>query len=256
MGVGYALRLNVLHKRGKTIPDQVSPTELATLTNRRYTVLAGLAYLRGNGLIDSAGRPVRPRLPAEQPPAFDWFACALHDTLCGPASTRRQGIRKAIRTQRDWLTVRGYLPDPTSIRWTAVPVWLVVVLGVVRRIAGVAGHKPAGDLTFMLFALGFIAVVMSLPPAVTARGRAAANAGRRRYEYLNPKNSPAFAAYGPASVALAAALFGSAAVQSIDPTLVDTAGQLGFSAFAESGGSSGGGGCGGGGGGGGGGCGG
>ncbi|WP_024806211.1 TIGR04222 domain-containing membrane protein [Nocardia sp. BMG51109] len=241
--VGSVLRWRVLKDQDETVPDRLSPTELAALSGNPRTVLTGLAYLRGHGLIDSAGTPIRPRSPAEQPPAFDRFACMLHDSLSGPVARRRFGIRNALAAQHNWLLDRGYLPDSglrKKVRRTAVPVWLVVIVGVLRAFDGSRGGKPIGFLVFVLFVLVIVGLLLSKAPAVTARGRAALNGDRDRHGYLDPKNHPSFGSYGPASVALAVALFGVTAVRSIDPALVATTQMLGFSVSTSSGGSGGG----------------
>ncbi|MFJ7216810.1 TIGR04222 domain-containing membrane protein [Amycolatopsis sp. NPDC098790] len=95
----------------------------------------------------------------------------------------------AMRELETALTGRGLLADARKVRsaWVAAAVayWLLVVLGVVRLIAGSSTGHPVGYLLGLLAAGVVVAIVVTVkarnepPVKATAAGRAAAEEARR-----------------------------------------------------------------------------
>jgi uncharacterized protein (TIGR04222 family) len=99
------------------------------------------------------------------------------------------GDQPAVAEQQAGLIARGLLTDPRKVRsvWvsTAVAAWLLVVLGIVRLIAGASTGHPVGYL-LGLVAVGTVAAIAVTVKArnepsvtATAAGRVAAEEARR-----------------------------------------------------------------------------
>ncbi|MBL1073057.1 TIGR04222 domain-containing membrane protein [Nocardia sp. 2] len=270
---GFTQRARIIRDTSHTRPHAhpLTVTETAMLFDDRRPVLAGLAQLRGHGLISSAGTPTRgPDRITEQP--LDSFSKALlaylrtghkkHVLAMSGASTG------PLKTLRKSLVDRGYLLSPAqqrSLFLAALPLDALLVLGIIRIVAGSANHKPVVFLILAMIGVFILTVLVMRPVRLTQQGRRTRQETMQRNSHLRPGNSPAYTSYGTDSAALAAALFGAAVIWQLDPELAGNTGTIsasgsgGYSGSGSScsgggsggdgGGGGGGGGCGGGGGG-------
>lgn len=221
----------------------LSPTETAMLFDDRRPVLAGLAQLRGYHLVDSGGVPTRTPTDTEQR-ALDPISSTLHTYLRN--SDRRHVLqlagatREPIAVLRGSLTDRGFLiggEQRKALLLAALPLYALLVLGVVRVIAGIANHHSIGYLSLAIVVALVFAFVVQRAPRLTRRGRAAQHESVQRNGHLRPTNAPAYAAYGPDSAAMATALFGAGVLWSLDPGLASATGALASGGISGSGGS-------------------
>ncbi|GAA3391063.1 TIGR04222 domain-containing membrane protein [Cryptosporangium minutisporangium] len=125
----------------------------------------------------------------------------------------RDGLVPSAR-RRTYYRLAGLAPVP------------VLLLGIARFVAGVAGGKPVGVLTVLLATLFVVELVFLLvsPPLTTRAGRAAVRQEVRRHEHLRPSYRPAWGAYGSSGAAMGVALFGTASLTAADPAFAVAAG--------------------------------
>ncbi|MTE14719.1 TIGR04222 domain-containing membrane protein [Nocardia aurantiaca] len=228
---GFARRTSVLRTIDPAwLPaGPLRPSETAMLVDDKRPVLAGLAQLRGHQIIDSTATPVRTPSDTEQR-NLDPISGTLYAHLLG--SPRRRipdmvaATGSAVSNLREKLTGEGYLLGEKQRKalWTArIPLLGLLLLGLVRVFAGLSAHHPVGFLIVAMIVLAVLSWAVGRPSRLTRRGRdalAAAHAGNR---HLRPANSPAYAAYGPDSAALAVALFGGLVLWTLDPALAGAA---------------------------------
>lgn len=240
--LGFVLRARVLSVTDAETHPAVTASETAMLFDDRRPVLAGLAQLRGQQLIDSHGTP-RDASAAERH-GLDRFTHSLHDKL---RSTSNRNVRvlevsasPALERLREDLTERGYLMGPQqrkALYRCGIAAYLVLGVGALRLVAGFAANRPIGWLIAVTVALCIGTFLVARPVRLTGRGRAAVDESLRRNGHLRPDNNPAYTSYGPESAALAAALFGAAVLWSLDPNLADATGTLAMGATSGAGGS-------------------
>lgn len=248
--------------------DGVSATELAYLRSDSAPVVTALAGLRASGRIAADGR-VDPCVPAG--PESDWFTERVFQRV---AAKPEHTVRSLIAASRGDLPIlekrlcdRGLMraaAERARIRWGAAPALVAVAMGIafcLYQAMHLPGRHNTGSIAMlMLFLLPYSAAVLPFLFSVDRRtraGRKALKAQQRRLRYLRPDQRPAFATYGPAAVAMSAALFGPAALWVIDSdyaTAVELNGDgdgggdgggCGASCGGDGGGGGGGGGCGG-----------
>jgi uncharacterized protein (TIGR04222 family) len=228
----------------------------------RQAMLATVAGLRAGGSVavhpDGTIGAVGPVTPG--PGELTW---AVYQATRRPGARLRSldddpGVRAALDNVRAALVRRGWLRNlraRATTRLAALPVWVVLVVGVARIQAGVSNERPVGFIFLIVVVLALFAVGISVVPERNFAAQRTLSAYQAQYGYLNPRATPAPAVYGAGTAVLAVALFGTAALASADPALAAEAEDWLPAAVASSsgGGDSGGGSsCGGGGGGGGG----
>ncbi|WP_410669187.1 TIGR04222 domain-containing membrane protein [Amycolatopsis sp. cmx-4-68] len=187
---GLVRARRLLHGDAGGAPER--PEEFALLVGGRHRlgefVVARLLeqqFVR----LDSTGKLHRVRDTAADDLGRAAIAC-LGKT--GNSVTRvadEVGQHSSVTELEAGLTARGLLTDVRAVRalWvtTAVASWALVVLGVVRLIAGSATGHPVGYLVLLLILNFVVAVVTSVGAAnrprvkITAAGRAAAEKARR-----------------------------------------------------------------------------
>lgn len=245
----------------------LSVTELAFLRSQVAPVVTALAGLRAGGRIGADGRP-DPTVCATTTDTFSERVFAHVSTNPGhtvaslvracrhdlAAMENNLASRGLVRTESERMRMRlGVLP---SVAVTAGGIALVVH-GVVELPVR-AVERDAVVIPVILFPTLLCAVLVA-PALLTVKrltraGRELLIAEQKKLSYLAPAKRPAFGTYGPASVAMSAALFGTGALWLCDPayaTAVDLAGSSNHGGGSSCGGSScggdggGGGGCGG-----------
>jgi uncharacterized protein (TIGR04222 family) len=139
-----------------------------------------------------------------------------HRLLYGPA------VRRQLHAIRDRLVRERLLLGAAELRqWraAALPLWLLLVVGVARLVAGASGGKPVGFLILALLVLTVLTLILtfaSRSPRTRAATAAVAEL-RKRHRHLDPAQSPAWRTYGPDETAYAAALYGTAVLKGIEP---------------------------------------
>lgn len=227
----------------------LTPTETAALFDDRRAVLAALAQLRGRHLIDSAGNPIRGAGSAEHA-TLDQLSRTIYSQLRTAKDRKITALswaaRGALETLRSSLAERGYLLGSDQrklVRVSAIPLFALFALGLVRVFAGIANDHSVFLLIISMMLLFFAIPAIMRPPRLTRRGRGAVEEAKRRNGHLRPGNAPAYAAYGSDSAAVATALFGATVLWSLDPALAGATGTVatggGSSDSSCSGGSSG-----------------
>lgn len=244
---GFTQRARIIrtdHSRAH-LATALSPVETAMLFDDRRPVLAGLAQLRGHQLIDSTGAPTRSPSGTEQQ-TLDPVSRSMHRYMVGADARQRQVIYLAracgesIAALRNSLTDRGYLiggEQRKALLLAALPLWALLVFGIVRMFAGIANNHPIGYLALALIVVLICAFLVQRAPRLTRRGRIAKQESAHRNGHLRPTNAPAYAAYGPDSAAMATALFGATVLWSLDPGLASATGTLAAGGASSSGGS-------------------
>lgn len=131
------------------------------------------------------------------------------------------GVRYALTELRAELERAGLALPPTARTAARVgPILLLVLLGVgvLRLVAGIANHKPVGFLLLTLACLAAASIVLLVRvPRGTRAARTALRTLRDQQPHLSPEYLPAYATYGPAATALGIALFGGAVLYALDP---------------------------------------
>ncbi|WP_157890731.1 TIGR04222 domain-containing membrane protein [Mycolicibacterium goodii] len=262
-GVGYlaALALSVVFAviwriaatpRQRVETGPVSPTELAFLRSEFAPVVTALASLRATGRVTSTRRVDHAVRGAQ----IDGFTAR---TLRRVTADAEHTVPRLCRTSRDDLAAmaeelgeRGLVTTREQrrrIRLGVLPSVVLVVIGLgygvylLTRLT--ADPHVAATFTLILFPtvmyatflLPWLLQVRRLTPA----GRRLLARERKRLAYLDPAKRPAFETYGPAAVALSAALFGAGALRAVDAGYADAVQAPGVAG----GGADGGGGCGG-----------
>jgi uncharacterized protein (TIGR04222 family) len=126
----------------------------------------------------------------------------------------------AIRAMADELTAAGLLVDEQrAARVRAL--WLVfaalAAVGIARIVAGLLAGAPIGWLALVVLAVIGAAIALARRPRVTRRGRAVVRRWRAEREELRERPAAA-------EVALAAALFGGAALWLAEPAVASALG--------------------------------
>lgn len=241
------------------------PAEVAYLSDGpKLAVYSSLAALRAAdcvGARQGGGLSTDHPLP---PGATDLDRAVYHAAARGvPAAQLRNDdtVGRTLDALRDGLERGGWLYPAAArrrFRWAGWAMLAVLALGVSRTVAGLANHKPVGNLVGLMVVVLVAALVLTRAPRITRQGRRLLDELRRGNMHLHPREAPSHAVYGATGAALGVALFGAASLWAADPVFAADA-QIarhtlnnGFTSFAggdAGGGSScgGGGGCGGGG---------
>jgi uncharacterized protein (TIGR04222 family) len=223
--------LSTVHRRRLLAgnPDAVAalePQQIAYLSGRdRLAVYTSLGGLRAADAIgtgdDRTLRPTGPlpaggtaldtavynaagrRIPAKDVVSDQWVVAALADLSAdlesrGLATTRSQRLRARL-----WV----------------LPGLALIAVGLARWAAGSANGKPVGYLILAVLVACVVTIVIGVKSQRTITRAATDGIGRLRYDnkYLSPRQSPAYATYGPNGAALGVALFGAASLYELDP---------------------------------------
>ncbi|HET6533096.1 MAG TPA: TIGR04222 domain-containing membrane protein [Actinoplanes sp.] len=276
--VGVAA-LSAVHRRilfrGDPSADagRLGPQQVAYLGGRdRLAIYTAIGGLRAAGAIGSGpGRTLvqTGQLPAGVTPLDTAVYNAAGRRVRGRDVVADQWVDAAVTQLREGLERAGLAVTAAqrrTARLWALAAGALVLLGVIRFVAGVQNDKPVGFLfpaTFFAVILSIVAVVQANRVPTYAATRAIRDL-RRQHTYLSPRQSPSYATYGAAGAAMGVALYGAASLYAMDPAfaagaeiqrITASGGTSGFTGGDGGGGSScsggsscgGGGGCGGGG---------
>lgn len=214
--------------RRRAVTEPISATELAYLRSDVAPVVAALAGLRASGRITGRGRidravPVGPETDRFTGQVLKRVGTDPEHTVPSLYSASQDDLAAL----EDRLSARGLMrsrAERARMRWAAAPSILMVALGVgycVYLITQLSDHSDyVTSLVVLVTATVFYGLVV-LPRLLTVdrltrAGRRLLAAEQKRLAYLEPAKRPAFATYGPAAVALSAALFGTGALWAID----------------------------------------
>ena len=214
--------------RGRMAPRDLHPYEVAYLVGRGdRAVAASLASLRSGGAIEAVGLGELRILGDPRMPLHQLDLAVLHAIGQGMSThVRTVPLHSAVRFQLDVIRARleadGLTTNAQQRRRErlagTVPLLAVLLLGGARLIAGISAGKPVGNLVFLLVFTAIATLVSLLAAAtVTRAGFAAVRDSRLRNGVLSPSMSPSWATYGPSAAGLGVALFGAAALVSLDP---------------------------------------
>lgn len=206
---------------------EIEPAEVGMLTSERLAVLSALTELVTLGLLVVRGDRIFPagngRSLSLHPFVSDVMRAA-HRPVGIAVREMPSAVSGALVEMRADLVDRGYL-RPQLPRWVIIPPLLIAAVGA----AGTGtGLLPAAVFVAVSISLavgvGCCIVVLRTQPsparnALTRRGVMEYLDGCRRYRYLDPKNRPALALYGPRETAMATALFGPEVIRDIAPAL-------------------------------------
>lgn len=240
------------------------PAEIAYLSGgSKLAVYSSLAALRAAecvGTRQGGGLATGGVLPAG---ATDLDRAVYHGAARGrTASDLRTDstVARALDATRDGLERGGSLypaAERRRFRWAGWAMFAVLALGVSRTVAGLANHKPVGNLVMLTALVLVVALLLTRAPRITRQGQKLVDELRRGNMHLHPREAPSHAVYGATGAALGVALFGAASLWAADPAFAADAQiarqQLhnGFTSFTGDSGTAnscgGGGGCGGGG---------
>lgn len=225
------LILSAIHRRvvfagtpGAAI-DRLGPQQVAYLNGGDHlAVYSSLGGLRGAGAI--AGGPGKTLYQSGPMPA----GVTPLDTAIYNAAGRRirsrelagdQWVTAAVRQLRDGLEAQGLAVAPGKVQtvrlWSLVGLALIVT-GFGRLVDGVQNGKNVG---FLVVALA-VAVLLTIF-LLTRKRRATYTAAkglttlRKQHAYLAPQQSPSYATYGATGAAMGVALYGTAAIYTMDP---------------------------------------
>lgn len=247
--------------------DSLGPQQVAYLNGGdRLAVYASLGGLRSAGAI-GAGSFKTLQQTGPMPGGVTPLDTAVYNAAGRRVTSRAlftdEWVRSALDQLRDGLEAQGLVVGAASLK--AARLWAyaalaVLLLGIARLIDGLQNDRPVTFLVFALIAALLITIrLWRQRSGATRSARKGLTALRRRHDYLAPKQSPSYATYGATGAAMGVALYGGAALYTMDPAFAAEAdiprmtggggGDGGSSSSCGSSGSScgGGGGCGGGG---------
>ncbi|GAA4104883.1 TIGR04222 domain-containing membrane protein [Actinomadura miaoliensis] len=230
-------------RRGHPPTRELHPYEVAYLTGGgRHTIAAVLLSLRLDGAIraDQPGGDLH--VSGERRSADTPLDEVVHEAVRSrqartvAAVTAHETVQEAIKSLRDGLAAQGMVLDERRrrlARRAAWPLWLVIVVSGVRLAWYLADSKlfDGPDVPFtgiliipMVVALLFLYAMTSGHAEKTRAVKAALKDTRQRHGHLDPRVFPAWPTYGIPASAMGVALFGTAALMSIDPTFSQAAG--------------------------------
>ena len=206
--------------------NQLGPQQIAYLAGRdKLAICAALAGLRAAGAIGTG--PDKTLLQTGPMPAGGTLLDSAVYNAAGQRIRAReltgdQWVVAAVAQLRDGLEAEGLAISAAqrrTMRLWVIPVAALVVLGIVRLIAGLSNGHPVGYLVLVILLATVLTVVMfakasRVPTVAATKGIATI---RRQSEYLSPRQSPAYATYGASGAALGVALFGAASLSAMDP---------------------------------------
>ncbi|GLW64457.1 hypothetical protein Arub01_27010 [Actinomadura rubrobrunea] len=246
LGVLFILVAGVVRfrlRRGHPPTRPLHPYEVAYLTGGgRHAIAASLLSLR----LDGAVRADRPggdlHVAGERRSADTPLDEAVYEAVRNrrartvAAVAADATVKDAVKALRDGLITQGMIMDGRRrrlARLAAVPLWLVAAVGIARlawytadaRFFGGPDVPTAAFLNIWLAAGLAILYAMTLgDPEKTRAVEAALKDIRQRHGHLDPRMFPAWATYGTPAAAMGVALFGTAALMSIDPEFSQAAG--------------------------------
>lgn len=206
----------------------LSPTELGMLVHDRRAILAAVTTLRVGRLIDDKG--VRRAADGQALVRLDPLTLAVYDKCRepGPRLVSRLTIdsKHDLDELRQRLIDNGLLFGPQTrarLSCGSAPLLAVILVGLVRIVAGVVNAKPVGGLVVLICLFGIVAFVCLGVPRRTAVGTDALIEATQQSTHLDPSKKPAYTTYGAIHAGIAAALFGGATLWVLDPKLAAAA---------------------------------
>ena len=205
--------------------DDLGAQQVAFLSGGdQLAIYSSLGGLRQAGLIGSGpGHTVLQTgpLPAGVTPLDAAIHNAAGRQIRGRDLIGDQWVRSALDQLRDGLERRGLVVSTATMRTARIWVWVigaVVLIGVLRLVAGTMNDKPVGFLFPLVFAAVALLIWTTRRKRVATTGAVQGLRGLRdRHDHLSPRNSPAYATYGAAGAAMGVALFGAASLYDMDP---------------------------------------
>jgi uncharacterized protein (TIGR04222 family) len=203
----------------------LAPMELAYVNGGEQLALySSLAALRASGAVSSDGSarivvsgPLPPQVSALDHAVY----VAAQRGVKRSMLARDTGVRAVLDRLRDGLAGEGWLlgdEQRARLRVAVLPLFLLVLLGGARVLAGLANGRPVVFVVLETMAVATAAVVLLLrAPRISRAGRRAVNAARVQHQHLAPALAPSWAVYGMGGAALGVALYGTAALWAADP---------------------------------------
>ncbi|MCO8276358.1 TIGR04222 domain-containing membrane protein [Actinoplanes sp. TRM 88003] len=205
--------------------DNLGPQQVAYLNGGdRLAIYSSMGGLRAAGALGTGPGRILVRtgpLPSGVTP----LDSAVYNAAGNGVRTRDlpndQWVASAVEQLRDNLERTGLAVSAGKMRearlWVLAGLALVAI-GIARVVAGIGNDKP---VTFIVIAT-IAAFVVTLTLLRTRRWATdAAHKGLRdlryKHNYLAPSNSPSYATYGATGAAMGVALYGGAALYSMDP---------------------------------------
>lgn len=197
----------------------------------KLALLAALCSLRVAGLVRGRNRRCE-RVDAPLPERLSELERAV--LAAAGASPTRDGLLasrpvvEALNQLRDELVRRCLLVDHRARaryrRW-GFAMLAVLVLGVVRLVAGASESKPVGYLAFSLALVAVVtALLWAITPERTGFGERELTRLRTEHHHLSPSMRPDWAANGAMAAALAVGMFGAGALWAADPAFAEEVG--------------------------------
>jgi uncharacterized protein (TIGR04222 family) len=205
--------------------DDLGPQQVAFLNGGdRLAIYAALSGLRASGAIGAGpGHTLTQTGPI--PAGVTPLDAAVHNAAGRQVRARDlrddQFVRSALDQLRDGLERRGLVNSKETLRtgrlWALAAAALLLV-GILRLIAGIQNDKPVLLLLPLLFITGVLVLVLAMADRLaTAAAVQGMRALRLRNGHLSPRQSPAYATYGASGAAMGVALFGAASLYDMDP---------------------------------------
>jgi uncharacterized protein (TIGR04222 family) len=229
--VNAYFRLVVLAGPATTRPGELTGTEAGYLTGgAQRAVGAALGALRTAGAIEIA-RDGSLAAGGPPPAGADDLTTAVHHAAYRHRRVRDlthdPRITQSLERLRSRLTEDDLLVSQhrrATARWLGATLLALAGIGVLRMIAGMTNGRPVGYLMLSLALAVPIGLFLTVQvPWLTGAGRRAIADLRRRHGYLAPSSRPAYGTYGMTGAAMGVALFGSAALLTIDPEFAQAA---------------------------------
>ncbi|SCE92570.1 TIGR04222 domain-containing protein [Micromonospora viridifaciens] len=231
--------------RGRTPKEPLDAESAAYLSGgAQLAIWTALAAMRRAGVV---GVRARGRLAATGYTSTGMTSLqrALHRAAARGARTGDlrgdQRVADALAGLRDSLEQRGLLVgrgERQFARAGVLALSVLLVVGLVRIVAGLSAGRPTGYLILTVLALVLLLIALWRLPNRTRAGRVALRGLRAKHQYLSPAARPAYTTYGSAEAAMGVALFGTASLWALDAEFAQQA-QAKYQAAASSGSSSG-----------------
>lgn len=229
----FLLRLftgGLFRLRRKVDPHSLVPLDLAYLSGGPFHAVAVSHWLCTNSGSGQFSPEERRFLDANwQDPLFQAVAGAARNAAATPKSCSadasvqgRLQDRHARLARLGLLRSRGVMVVLRVLKWAII---LLLVLGVVRVVAGMLNGRATTDLVGAIIAGLFALFVLAVKiPTITQPGIQALRELRRQNQDLRPDRPAGYAGAFPARVALGAALFGTAGLWVAAPAYAATMG--------------------------------
>ncbi|GLW64459.1 hypothetical protein Arub01_27030 [Actinomadura rubrobrunea] len=226
-------------RRGHPPTRPLHPYEVAYLTGGgRHVIAAVLMSLRLDGAVRAADRGGDLYVTGDRRAADTPLDRVVHEavrtrqarTVAGVA--QHAEVKKAIQELRDGLVAQGMVIDERRrrlARRAAWPLVAIILVGVARLVQYLLDDPPGAPVAaIMIFPVIVVLLllygVLAGHAEQTRAVKAALRETRDRHAHLDPRMSPAWATYGIPAAAMGVALFGTAALMSIDPAFAHAAG--------------------------------